>query len=166
MAPLVANTSGVNVPFSICSTRSLYCLFFSFSLIWKHLFSSEHLYLWACRLKTLTSKNTLWPGVQKLRALMSRRASLFTLAVLSCRTSPLTSTSVGYVFTSWQTSFKSEAVISRSSLWRKATIPPFLQDKAWLRSNFSPHTQSVGSRSRFQLYRILMASQNCCLFRS
>ena len=85
--PFVANTRGVNVPFLIWSTRSLYWHFFSFSFLSKHLFSSKHLYLWACRLKTLMSKNTLWSGVQKPRALISRRASGLVLAVRSLRTS-------------------------------------------------------------------------------
>ena len=54
-------------------------------------------------------------------------------------------------------------MISRSSLWRSVIKPPFLHERAWLTSDFSPQTQLVGNRSRFRTQR---ASQNCCLLRS
>ena len=62
--------------------------------------------------------------------------------------------------------YQKGGVMSGSSSWRNVTISPFLQKRAWLMSNLSPQTQCVGNRSRFQLYRICMASQNCCLLRS
>ena len=64
------------------------------------------------------------------------------------KTSPLTSMSCGSVLTTWQISLRRLAVMSRSSLCRSVTIPPFLHERAWLMSNFSPHTHSVGSRYR------------------
>ena len=114
MPPFVAKTSGVNDPFSIWSTRSLYFLFFSSSFRLKHLLSSRPLYLWALRSKTRTSKNTRWLGIQNPVALTSNRASLVMFACF-LSTSPPSSNKLGSVRTSLQTSANSWLVMSRTS---------------------------------------------------
>ena len=97
-------TNGENVPFSACKTRSQHWVFFSFLLDKKQ-----------NRLKTLTSKNALWPTVQKLRALMSSLASLELFACLG-RSSLPSSLRRGSILTPTHTSSRNLDVMSLISL--------------------------------------------------
>ena len=56
--------------------------------------------------------------------------------------------------------------MSLTKLCRNDTNPPFLQDRACWRSNFSPHSQYAGSFASAHPQRIRMRSQNCCFVRS
>ena len=72
--PVVLNTSGVKEAFSTCSTLELYLSFFSRS--WVKYICGMLLFLLdgACGCSTLTSRNVLSNGVQKLLALISSLA--------------------------------------------------------------------------------------------
>ena len=164
--PFEEKTSGVKEPCSTSSTRSLYCLFFSFSFISKYLVSSRFLYFWAERSKTLIAKNARWPVTQKLTALKSTLASFLRLLVASRIRSPSNSASISSILTSLHTSFSRLAVMFLTSLCRSVTKPPRLQDKAWFTSNFESQTQVVSVRSSAQLYLNLIASRNSCFVRS
>ena len=97
-------TNGVNVPWCICSTVSLYTLFFSFSFITWQYCSDLLRYRQALGLNTLKSKNACCPLSQKPRARTSSLALLDLFAVRLLRYSPLNGTSVGSFSVSQHTS--------------------------------------------------------------
>ena len=121
------------------------------------------LYLRANGLNTLTSKNARWPVAHTPLALMSSLASADVLAVLGIRVSPDKGTSAGSTHTSLHTSLRRLAEMFLNSLCLEETNPPFLHEKAWLRSKLSPKTHFDGVRERGQLNLKFRASQNSCL---
>ena len=73
--PVAENTSGVKLPCSTRRIRSLYNLFFSFSLYSYAFVNSIFAYLLALGLKPRTSKNSNWPASQNPRAAISNLTS-------------------------------------------------------------------------------------------
>ena len=96
-------------------------------------------------------------------ALMSSLASADVLAVFGIRVSPDKGTSAGSTHTSLHTSLRRLAEMFLNSLCLEETNPPFLHEKAWLRSKLSPQTHFDGIRERGQLNLKFRASQNSCL---
>ena len=137
---------------------------FSFSLfrwfhkLWRVLFA----YHLAFGLKTLTSKNAIWPACQNPRALISSLTSL-PAAVECWRYSPVNYWSCGSTRTSLQSSFNRIDVIFLMCLCRKEAKPPFLQEWACWSSNLLPHSQLDGSLVSVQQYLIRIRSKNNCL---
>lgn len=127
--PLQLNTSGEKEPMSTSCILTLYSLFFDFPW-WTYICSiSLFQLLGASGLKTLTSKNALQSGFQKLRALMSDLAPSDTL-VPGGKTSPVTGRRGGSSFTSLHTSINSS---------------PFLQVRQWFIEYSTPHIHFFGT---------------------
>ena len=93
--------------------------------------------LWAKRLNTFTSKNTRWPNVQRLSALISRRAFLLLFASHG-RSLLFTSWRIGSFLTSTHTLSNSSEVVSLTSFFLNVMKLPFLQDRACVISNDAP----------------------------
>ena len=96
-------------------------------------------------------------------SIMLRRASFLVLAVLPRRISLLTNQCWLYlrVMTDF---FQKRGGYITQFVVAQGDHATFLARQC-VRLNFSPQMHFVGSRSRFQLYRILMVSQNCFLFK-
>ena len=69
----------------------------------------------------------------------------FPVAVDGAKDLPVKDCNCGSTRTSLHTSLRSDDVMSLTELCRNYTNPPFLQDRACWRSNFSPHSQYAGS---------------------
>ena len=78
------------------------------------------------------------------------------------RVLPDKGTSAGSTHTSLHTSLRRLAEMFLNSLCLEETKPPFLHEKAWLRSKLSPQTHFDGIRERGQLNLKFRASQNSC----
>ena len=163
MPPMAVKTIGVNEPCSICRILELYIRFFSFSFESHALEILEFLNRLAIGLKTLTSKNAFWPGIQNPLAAISRRALSWMFVVFVTKLSPDKGVNVGSTLTSLQTCVRREAVISRIELCLWMTNPPFLHESEWSKLNCAPHAQVVGRRLSWWPYRNLIRSQNDCL---
>ena len=124
------------------------------------------LYLGAIGLNTITSNNAFWPEHQNPLAEMSNRASSSLLAVLVSKSSPEWLCSRGSIWTSLQISFNSVAVMFLIWLCQIVTNPPFLQDKACCKPNFTLHTQFLERRVNSQPHLICIRSQNNSLLRT
>ena len=85
-------------------------------------------YLPARGLKTFTSKNDFWRGIQKPLAAMSSRCSSLLIVLFPVSVSPAIGCRTGSTLTSLHTCDNIFAVMSRMVLWRNVTKPPFLHD--------------------------------------
>ena len=139
--------------------RSLYNLFISFSLS-SYVFEMSSLtYLLTFGLKTLTSKNVIWPVYQKALAQISKR-TLFPVRVYDWRVSLISCCNWGSIRISLHASFNSLAVIFWICLCYIEMKPPFLHERASSRSNLGPEYQLVSYLSGAHLYLIRIGSQN------
>ena len=118
-------------------------------------------YLLAFGLKTLTSKNAIWPVCQKPLAKISKRTS-FPVRVDDLRVSTVSCCNWGLTRISLHASFNSLAVIFRIWLCRIEIKPPFLHERACSRSNFAPHLQLAGNLRRAHPHLMRVRSQNSC----
>ena len=112
------------------------------------------------------SKKAVWPFCQKLLALISSLALLVVLADFSLNFSFCIGISGGSDITLWHILVNKTVSVSLMVSCLLETNPPFLQDKAWVTSNWSPHGQKLGRSFSLMLYLIRRASRSSVLVRS
>ena len=123
-------------------------------------------YLLVFGLKTLISKNAIWPPCQKSFAQISKGNS-FPVRVDNWRVSPVVVIEAQHRYIG--TFFNSVAVIFRIWLWRMEIKQPFLHhlhEGACYISKLAPHSQLLGNIRRAHAYLIRIKSQNNCFVNS
>ena len=158
--PDVVNTSGVKVPRSTSFTLLLYCRFFSLSLEWSCLSTSDRDSRDALGSVTQTSKKAFCCLNQNPQARMSSLASWFLLTLrLLFMCSLSSASSVGSTSTSGTTSRSMSARRSLTWLCLAWGYPPHGHVKACAVVISCPHAHWGGRPSRAFPYRMHSASR-------
>ena len=140
--PVADIISRVKCTCSISMIRSMYSLFFSFSLS-SNIFEMSWLaYLLVFGLKKLASKNVADLSVCQKSLAQISKSTLFSVRVDDRRVSPVSRCKWCSTQIYLHTSFDSLAVIFWIWLWCIVIKPPFLNCRACCRSNLAMHSHS------------------------